>query len=492
MIELSLSTLLALLAAPAAVAIASLWRIEAEKLRRLALVSATTLLLATIALAASAELRGAALAGGWVALPRLGGSPLFRVDALSEALLPFTALLWLVTVGVTPRAFLKRAGIRRSAISTLVTLLTFLSDNPLVLAASWTLSTGLLLAALSEPEHRRVRRVAAGYLGGSTVLLLVGLALTVAAERLAPDHGLWIWVEPLGLALVVTAALVRKAIFPFHAWAPELFERGRLGPVTLFSAPQVGAYVVAVLVVPRAPDGVLRLVAVLALSTAVYGAALALVQSSARRAVGYLFMSQSALVLVGLDCTSREALAGGLCVWISSGIAFAGLARCLLVLEARRGRMSLSRLNGGFERIPLLAASFLLMGLACTGFPGTFGFVGGELLVGGAVSAFPLVGFAVVVAAGLTGLGVVRMYFALFCGRRDPSPHLRLQPRERYIFAAVAGVLLVTGMAPGPLVESRSRAAADLLSRREHRRAPSARGLRLAPGPWLGGYNTQP
>jgi len=177
-------------------------------------------------------------------------------------------------------------------------------------------------------------------------------------------------------------------------------------------------------------------------------------------------MSQSALVLAGLDCTSREALTGGLCVWISSGLAFAGLARCLLVLEARRGRMLLSRLNGGYERMPLLAASFLLMGLACTGFPGTFGFVGGELLVDGAVSAFPLVGFSVVVAAALTGLSVMRMYFSLFCGRHDPSPHLRLQARERHLFGFVAGLLLITGIAPGLVVESRSRAAVQILEQR--------------------------
>jgi NADH:ubiquinone oxidoreductase subunit 4 (subunit M) len=91
-----------------------------------------------------------------------------------------------------------------------------------------------------------------------------------------------------------------------------------------------------VLIVPRASPEMLRIIALLALGTAVYGAALALVQTSARRACGYLFMSQSALVMAGLDCTSVTALAGGLLVWLSAGLAFAGLARCVLVLEARR------------------------------------------------------------------------------------------------------------------------------------------------------------
>ena len=130
-------------------------------------------------------------------------------------------------------------------------------------------------------------------------------------------------------------------------------------------------------------------------------------------------MSQSALVMAGLDCTSVSALAGGLLVWLSAGLAFAGLARTVLVLEARRGRLDLTTYHGGYERMPVLAVTFLVMGLACTGFPGTLGFVGQELLVDGAVDAFPVMGFAVVLASALTGLAVVRMYFSLFCGRSD-------------------------------------------------------------------------
>jgi len=215
----------------------------------------------------------------------------------------------------------------------------------------------------------------------------------------------------------------------------------------------------------------LRVIALLALGTAVYGAALALVQSSARRACGYLFMSQSALVMAGLDCTSASALAGGLLVWLSAGLAFAGLARCVLVLEARRGRLDLTIYHGGYERMPLLAISFLCMGLACTGFPGTLGFVGQELLVNGAVDAFPVMGFAVVVASALTGLAVLRMYFSLFCGRPDTLSHsdvrFGLAKREAYTFVAVVIALFAFGIAPRPLVDSRFAASDAILTLRQ-------------------------
>jgi NADH-quinone oxidoreductase subunit M len=254
---------------------------------------------------------------------------------------------------------------------------------------------------------------------------------------------------------------------------PEVFDHGRLGPAILFNAPQVGAYITVVLIVPRASPETLRLIALLALGTAVYGAALALVQRSARRACGYLFMSQSALVMAGLDCSSISALAGGLLVWLSAGLGFAGLARSVLVLEARRGRLDLTTYHGGYERMPLLAMSFLSMGLACTGFPGTLGFIGQELLVNGAVDAFPVMGFAIVIASALTGLAVLRMYFSLFCGRPDmpghPSLRLGLTPREAWTFVALVIALVGLGVAPRALVDSRFAASEDILRQRQER-----------------------
>ena len=285
----------------------------------------------------------------------------------------------------------------------------------LSVASVWT-----FVSALADPAHRYQRRIVASYLGVSTLLFGAGVALVIGPGVRNTT------LQAAGMWLIVISALARKGIVPFHAWVPEVFDRGRLGPAILFSAPQLGAYITVVLIVPRASPDMLRVIALLALGTAVYGAALALVQTSARRACGYLFMSQSALVMAGLDCTSVSALAGGLLVWLSAGLAFAGLARAVLVLEARRGRLDLTSYHGGYERMPVLAISFLALGLACTGFPGTLGFVGQELLVDGAVDAFPLMGFAVVVASALTGLAVLRMYFSLFCGR--PGPHHPFQP----------------------------------------------------------------
>ena len=455
-----------LVALPALVIGVSYLRVDIERLRWLAGAAAIAMLLAALVIPLSPPLRDFSIrTAALTAAP--GGEDVIRIDTLSGALLPFAAGLWLLTVAVTPRAALDRRGLRRTALATLLTVASFLTESAVVLLLLSVASVGTFLSALGDQAHRYQRRVVAVYLGASTLLFGVGVALLVGPGVQN------VTIETVAMWLIVVAALVRKGIVPFHAWVPEVFDRGRLGPAILFNAPQVGAYITVVLIVPRASPEMLRTIALLALGTAVYGAALALVQRSARRACGYLFMSQSALVMAGLDCTSVTALAGGLLVWLSAGLGFAGLARCVLVLEARRGRLDLTSYHGGYDRMPVLAISFLAMGLACTGFPGTLGFIGQELLVDGAVDVFPVMGFAVVIASALTGLAVLRMYFSLFCGRSavlaHPSLRLGLRPREAWTFVALVIALIGLGLAPRPLADSRFDASDRILRLRQER-----------------------
>ncbi len=442
---------------PLGVLVAARLDVKTERLRTGAIVGASMLLVTCAMVLVLPELASMRLAWPGTVFPILGGYAL-QVDSFSAPLIPLPAALWLITVAATPRARLDRAGLGRTALAALFTTLAFLTRSPAILVLLWTISNLIFLRALSSPEHRRPRRVASVYLWTSAGLLFTGIIFITTARGGS--------VESLGLWLIVIAVLIRKGIFPFHAWIPALFDKARVGPTLLFSAPQMGAYVAVVLVLPRASADMLKFITVLSLVTAVYGAVLSLVQRDARRACGYLFVSQSALVLAGLDGTNVEALAGSLVLWVSSALAFTGMARTVLVLEARRGRLDLSKYHGGYEQMPLLAVSFLVLGMACTGFPGTLGFVGEEMLLEGAVHGYPLLGFSVVATSALTGLGVLRMYFSFFCGTRSNGFHLKLLRREGIVFGAVATVLVINGLLPQFFVESRLDAGRSLLQTR--------------------------
>ena len=220
---------------------------------------------------------------------------------------------------------------------------------------------------------------------------------------------------------------------------------------------------------PVSPEWALRSIAIVSLLTAVYAAGMALVQREARRFFAYLFLSNSSLVLVGLEVATPIGLTGGLCVWLSVGVSLAGFGLTLRSLESRTGRISLDRYHGLYSHMPSLAAFFLLTGLASVGFPGTVGFVGVELLVEGAVGVYPIVGMLVVVAAALNGIAVVHAYFRLFTGAEHKAS-ITLQARwpERIAVLTLSALILGGGLFPQPGVSSRYHAAMELIARNPH------------------------
>jgi NADH-quinone oxidoreductase subunit M len=292
-------------------------------------------------------------------------------------------------------------------------------------------------------------------------LLVAGWGL-VAAEGPRNVHSL------LPVGLLTAAVLLRSGIVPVHCWMTDLFEKASFGTALLFVTPMAGAYAAVRLVLPIAPDWALRSIALISIFTAVYAAGMALVQREARRFFCYLFLSHSSLVLVGLETAAPVGLTGALCVWLSVGLALAGFGLTLRSMESRTGRLSLTEYHGMYEHTPSLAAFFLLTGLASVGFPGTFGFVGTELLVDGAVQIYPYVGVAVVIAAALNGIAVTQAYFRVFTGARHAaSISLQSRPVERFAVLALALLILGGGLWPQPGIASRHKAAMEVIESRQ-------------------------
>jgi NADH-quinone oxidoreductase subunit M len=205
---------------------------------------------------------------------------------------------------------------------------------------------------------------------------------------------------------------------------------------------------------------------------------MAVVQREARRFFAYLFLSHASLVLVGLELHTAISLTGALALWVSVALSLAGFGLTLRSLEARFGRLSLADFHGLYNQSPALAVCFLLTGLASVGFPGTLGYVAAELLVEGVVEASPYLGLAVVLAAALNGIAVVRAYFALFTGARHASTvSLALGLRERLAVLTLAALILGGGLFPQPGIASRYHAAMRILRNRETRTSPSRHQL---------------
>jgi NADH-quinone oxidoreductase subunit M len=389
-------------------------------------------------------------------LSRWLGWPILALDALNSLLLPYAALLSLLLLVAAPRVNMKQFSLARTLVSEAIVLATLSCREPSLIAAlliGGILPTWLELRGRINFGSGQGLRVFSAYMAVCTASLVLGGAFAGTASM---GMGMW---------CVATAILIRQGLVPFHSWVPELFEAATLGTALAFVAPMVSAYALIRMVVPVAPDWFLHGFGVLAMCTALYSAGMTLVQRDARRLFCYLLMSHSALVCVGLGSRNAIALTGGLCLWLSSGLALTGFGLTIWWLEARRGRLSLTGLHGGYEHTPLLAGCFLLTGLGSVGFPGTLGFVGAELMVDGSVQAYPVIGLGVVFAAALNGIAVVQAYFTLFTGRHHVSMlNLRMRVRERIAILVLAALLLIGGLLPQSLIISRYTAATTIFN----------------------------
>jgi NADH-quinone oxidoreductase subunit M len=382
---------------------------------------------------------------------------LFSVDELSAPLLPLAALQFFLTELATLRTKVRRFSFAWTLVSEAIVLATLACRNP------WGIV--LFLALGTIPPYVELRRR-----GHSTRVYRLHMGLFIGllvSGQLLVSLGNPILLGTLGSLLLAAAVLVRSGVAPLHCWMTDLFENASFGTALLFVTPMVGAYGAMRLVLPSAPGWVLGAVAIWSLATAVYASGMALVQTDPRRFFCYLFLSNASLVLVGVEIATPIGLAGALCVWLSVGLALLGFGLTLRAVESRAGHLALDRFHGLYEATPSLAGFFLLTGLASIGFPGTIGFIGAELLIEGAIDAYPVVGCLLVFTSALNGIAVVKGYFHVFTGKSHTgSIDLRVRPAERRAILALSLLIIGGGIYPQPGAASRFHAASVLLETR--------------------------
>lgn len=398
---------------------------------------------------------------------RLGGGSFLHIDGIAATLMPTVALVELAILLVAPKRFLDPPATLRFLASASATFALFATAHPLLIVALWV-ATALptWISTRGTPGGRPTARVFATAMLASLACVTLGTVLMIVDPPWEQGCGL---VGNAGGWLVALAVLVRDGIVPFHSWYPAIFSGAPMSMAIAVTMPQVGAYTAVRLLIGHADHGhgvaqELVVVSQLALMTAVYGGALAVVQRDLRGLIGTLAMSQSAMVLAGLAGKLPMELNGAFCVWISSGLALTGIALVAWALESRAGPLSLETPQGRFRDSPTLAAFFLLFGLASIGLPGTLSFVADDLIVSGSLDEQLHAGLMVIASTVLCGIAVLRGWFMIFGGPAAvDGPRHQILSRERVAFVGLLVPLFFLGIYPAPLVQTLERAAEQLL-----------------------------
>ncbi|MDQ3765430.1 MAG: oxidoreductase [Actinomycetota bacterium] len=399
--------------------------------------------------------------GGWPA----GVGIVLRADALGVA---FALLSVLVLLAAAANEAI--AGIRERTFPGLVVLLAggltglFLTGDvfkfyvffELAMTASYVLTT-------YGGQRRQLRAAlvftAVNLLGSFIFLLSVTgtyrvtgtLAMDDVAERI-------VVVDPNAALLVATgffiAFSVKLGLFPFHFWLPTVYAGARPAVAAILSGAvaNIGAYGLLRFGAGMFPAqlrlGATALV-VLGAASIIYGGVLAVARGDAAEMLAYSAIGQVGYVLVAVGVGGPVGLAAAVLYSVVNS-----LNKTLLFLA--------SGIRGA-----LVAGAFAVGALSVAGVPPAAGFIGKlEMFRTGIAAGSASLIVLLVVGSALSLVYLFQVYQHRFW-RADPSTVGAVSPLSlRALTAALALLVLATGLWPEPLLALSGSAVEALLTRR--------------------------
>jgi NADH-quinone oxidoreductase subunit M len=275
---------------------------------------------------------------------------------------------------------------------------------------------------------------------------------------------------------------IRIPVFPLHGWLPAIAEHGTVAVSgVLLLGLKVGVYGLLRFVFPLVPDAVLEWhdwVTAFALTGIFYAAILALMQTNLRRLLAFAVVSHTSVLIIGLFTLSSAAFQGSLMLSVNFGLATAGLLFMSGIVYRRTHTLTLSRLGGLFDPLPVVGVAFLVAGLSIIGMPGTPGFDAAHLMLEAAIEEF---GALVTIGAALGNVAAAAFLLwafqrAFLAPLEEDAPPPAVEPAsmlERTLAVTTIVILLGTGFYSKPWLNLVENSFDGLTERYEHKHTGS-------------------
>lgn len=205
-------------------------------------------------------------------------------------------------------------------------------------------------------------------------------------------------------AALAVALAVKVPIVPFHTWLPDAHVEAPTAVSVLLAGVllKMGSYGFLRLGPQLLPEGFaafVPLIAVLAVISIVYGAAVALMQTDLKKLVAYSSVSHMGYVMLGIASGTTAGLLGANVQMFSHGLIAGMLFLLVGALYERTHTRDIAAYGGIAKPAPVLAGTLVFAAFASAGLPGLSGFIGEFMVVLGAFGDFPT--YAVIAAAAV-------------------------------------------------------------------------------------------
>ncbi|MEP7234262.1 MAG: NADH-quinone oxidoreductase subunit N [Ignavibacteriota bacterium] len=278
----------------------------------------------------------------------------------------------------------------------------------------------------------------------------------------------WSAMLVLGLVLLIVGFAFKVAAFPFHQWAPDVYEgsptivagfMSTAGKAAAFSALIVIFSSIPVSVLSGNAEKIQIIISVLAALSMLYGNIVALSQTKIKRMLAYSSTAHAGYLLLGVASLSLSGAAGVAiyaAVYLLMQIAAFGI---VAMLERETGSgLELTDFTGLAKKRPYAALLMAIIMLSLAGIPPFAGFFGKYYLFLAAINSgmtwLAIVGVISSIIASYFYLRViVLMYFRDPVGSDDGA--IAKESNISYIAIGLASVaLIVLGLMPGLLTDA--------------------------------------
>jgi NADH-quinone oxidoreductase subunit L len=254
-------------------------------------------------------------------------------------------------------------------------------------------------------------------------------ALAHVASTFAPETAVFGTLSAAALLLFV-GAIGKSAQIPLYVWLPDAMEGPTPVSALIHAATMVtaGVYMIGrnAVLYSHAP-GVLELVGIVGVATAVLSATIGLVQNDIKRVLAYSTVSQLGLMFVAMGVGAFSAGIFHLYTHaFFKALLFLGSGA---VIHALAGEQDLRRMGGLRKALPVTYWTFLVGAMALAGVPLLSGFFSkDELLYRAYASGHWYLWFFASVASFLTACYMFRLVFLAFHGEWADGPAPGAEP----------------------------------------------------------------
>ena len=280
------------------------------------------------------------------------------------------------------------------------------------------------------------------------------LFYSLAHVALSPTVQKWLF---LGFFI---AFAIKAPLWPFHTWLPDATASAQPGAAVLMLGvmDKVGTFGMIRYCLELFPDGFhyfTPLILVLSVISIIYGAIVAIGQTSMKRLIGYTSISHFGFIVLGIFALTSQGQSGATLYMVNHGFSTGALLLIAGFLIVRRGSDKISDYGGVQKVAPMLAGLFLVSGLAGLALPGLSTFVSEFLVLVGTFSRYKVAGAFAVAGIILAAIYILWMYQRTMNGpvAESVSAMPDLKPRELLAVVPLVALIIAMGVYPKPVLD---------------------------------------